>query len=342
MSKQFRVVLVGCGAMAKVWLEYALARANSLGDLVLVALVDLNLASAEAMQQHYQLNCPRYDDLERAIRETQANLVFDVTVPAAHQQVVLTASALGCDVLGEKPLASSMAAARQMCSAVAQAQRSYAVMQNRRYNNQLLAFKQLIAEIGEINTINAQFFIGPHFGGFRDLMDSPLLLDMAIHTFDQARFIAAADAVSVYCHEYNPKGSWYRGNAAAHCIFELSNGAVFSSNASWCAEGLATSWEGEWRVVGTRGSAIWNGTDPPVAEVLQQPDQTGFYRQLVRREIVPTNHSEGHVACLDEMLAALKTATTAATDCHDNIKSLAMVFGALESAKQQRKVPIEL
>ena len=41
-------------------------------------------------------------------------------------------------------------------------------------------------------------------------MESPLLLDMAIHTFDQARFITGADALSVYCHEFNPAGSWYR------------------------------------------------------------------------------------------------------------------------------------
>ena len=37
-------------------------------------------------------------------------------------------------------------------------------------------------------------------------MDSPLVLDMAIHTFDQARFITGANPISVYCHEFNPPG----------------------------------------------------------------------------------------------------------------------------------------
>ena len=61
----------------------------------------------------------------------------------------------------------------------------------------------------------ADFFIGAHFGGFRDEMAHVLLLDMAIHTFDQARKILGADPVSVYCHEFNPAGSWYAGASSA-------------------------------------------------------------------------------------------------------------------------------
>ena len=49
-------------------------------------------------------------------------------------------------------------------------------------------------------------------------MESPLILDMAIHTFDQARFITGADPVSVYCHEFNPPGSWYK-EMQPRCVF---------------------------------------------------------------------------------------------------------------------------
>ena len=71
-------------------------------------------------------------------------------------------------------------------------------------------------------------------------MDSPLLLDMAIHQFDLARMMTGADPEHVYTVEYNPHGSWYRGDAAASCIFEMSNGVVFTFNGSWAAEGCAT------------------------------------------------------------------------------------------------------
>ncbi len=48
--------------------------------------------------------------------------------------------------------------------------------------------------------------------------------------------------------------------------------------------------------------------------------------------------NEGHVGCLDEMFMALIEGRKAETDCSDNIKSMAMVFGAIESAKTGKKI----
>ncbi len=47
---------------------------------------------------------------------------------------------------------------------------------------------------------------------------------------------------------------------------------------------------------------------------------------------------EGHWGCLDEMFASLKEKRFAETDCRDNIESMKMVFGAIESAKSKKKV----
>src|SRR5207248_2903614 len=120
--------------------------------------------------------------------------------------------------------------------------------------------------------LNADFYIGAHFGGFRDEMESPLLLDMAIHTFDAARFASGADPVSVYAEEFNPSWSWYGGNCSATAIFEMTGGLRFTYRGSWCAEGLPTSWESEWRAVGAKGSATWNGESSPLAEVVAETD----------------------------------------------------------------------
>ena len=43
---------------------------------------------------------------------------------------------------------------------------------------------------------------------------------------------------------------------------------------------------------------------------------------------------------LREMLAFLRTGKTPQTECHDNIKSLAMVFAAIESSRKGRRVPV--
>lgn len=323
--------------MARAWAEYAMARS----DCQIVSLVDLAPENARRFAEQNKLECIIHNDLKEAAKYSNPNLVFDITVPDAHRTIVTTALELGCDVLGEKPMASSMEDAKHMLKVAQQSKKSYAIMQNRRYLKNIRELRMMLANgvIGDIGYIGADFFLGPHFGGFRDMMDSPLLLDMAIHTFDQARFIADADPVSVYCHEYNPPGSWYRGNASAICIFEFSNSSVFCYRGSWCAEGFNTSWESDWRIIGSKGTILWDGTNPPVGEVVEKCENDNFMNKAHSIKSTESwSGSEGHTGCLDEMFKALIEGRKAETDCSDNIKSMAMVFGAVESAKKGKKI----
>jgi predicted dehydrogenase len=205
----------------------------------------------------------------------------------------------------------------------------FGIMQNRRFLKQIRAYRQLIADgtIGTPGYLGADFFLGPHFGGFREVMASPLLLDMAIHTFDQARFILRANATAVYCQEFNPPGSWYTGNASAIAIFTMSDGSVFCYRGSWCSVGCPTSWEAEWRASGSIGTAIWDGRSMPWAEVLTagQADTAEAPDCWMGRE--------GHDGCLDELFDALLSGRPAETDAADNRNSLAMVMAAIESAR---------
>ncbi|WP_026326542.1 Gfo/Idh/MocA family protein [Paenibacillus ginsengihumi] len=335
----FRIAVVGCGAMSKAWIQYA----KELPDGEIVALVDLRLEQAEQAAVQYGLNAKAYTDVREAIEQSGANLVFDISIPAAHAGVTTTALQLGCDVLGEKPMAVSMEEARAVTALAEKLGRTYAVMQNRRYLRGIRAFRDLVLHggIGAIGFVNADFFLGPHFGGFREAMESPLLLDMAIHTFDQARFITGKDPVAVYCHEFNPAGSWYAGNAAAVCIFEYADGGVFCYRGSWCSEGCPTSWEASWRVSGSKGTAIWEGAADPYAEIVLPKEErslTHAFRKVEAR--MDWSGREGHAGCLDEMFAALREGRKPETYCTDNIVSMAMVYAALESAQKGEKVRI--
>ncbi|MCZ8515706.1 Gfo/Idh/MocA family oxidoreductase [Paenibacillus filicis] len=339
----FKIVVAGCGSMSKAWIDYARKRE----DAEIVGLVDLRLEQAQAAAQRHGLSCGVYTDIKEAITSEGANLVFDVTIPESHAAVTAAALELGCDVLGEKPMSTSMEEARRLVALAGKQGRTYAVMQNRRYLPQIRAFRELLAAatIGRIGFVNADFFLGPHFGGFRDAMDSPLLLDMAIHTFDQARLITGTDPVSVYCHEFNPPGSWYAGNAAAVCIFEYEDGSVFCYRGSWCSEGRPTSWEADWRISGSLGTAVWDGASAPYAEVVVPDAESGRgFTSRFRRvdaEVNEAGHA-GHAGCLEAMFSALLEGRKPETDCTDNIKSMAMVYGALESARTGQKVMLQL
>jgi predicted dehydrogenase len=280
-------------------------------------------------------------DLGRALAELRPDFVVDVTVPEAHHDVTLAALAAGVPVLGEKPMADSTEHARAMVAASERAGKLYMVSQSRRYDARLHALRRLVVErVGAPGILNSDFYIGAHFGGFRDAMASPLLLDMAIHTLDAARYIAGADPVAVYCEEYNPPWSWYQGAACATAIFEMTGGLRYTYRGSWCAEGRHTSWEAEWRVVGPYGTATWDGAAPPVAEIVVGPG--GFLSQTETHvAALAPDVPAGIAGSLRDFVRALRTGATPMGECHDNIKSLAMVFAAIESAATGKRVIIE-
>ncbi|RAR45818.1 Gfo/Idh/MocA family protein [Paenibacillus sp. MDMC362] len=340
MTTTFKVVIAGCGSMANTWAEYAKGRE----DVEIVGLVDIQEKFAQAFADRHGLFCPIYTNITEALTSSEANIVFDVTIPASHYGISTAALKHGCHVFSEKPLAESMTECLDIVKLAESVGRTHAVMQNRRFDPRIRAFKDLIdsGAIGKPGFIGADFFLGAHFGGFRDLMDSPLLLDMAIHTFDQARMISGADPVSVYCQEFNPPGSWYAGNAMAICIYEMSDGSVFNYRGSWCAEGAQTSWEAAWRVTGEKGTAIWDGHDEIYAEFVAEGDQSGnFIRRYERTEgTLPVMEKTGHHGCLEHMFQALEAGIKPETDCSDNVYSMAMVLAALESAKTGAKVLI--
>jgi predicted dehydrogenase len=327
-----RIVVAGCGAMAQQWIQYALARP----DCRVVGLVDLNLATAQAVAaQHHLIDVAISSNLADTLRQTQADLVFNLAIPAAHRLIALTALQAGCSVMSEKPLAASLAEADELIAAAAAKGLTYSVMQNRRFLKPIRALRRLIADkvIGTPGYIGADFFLGPHFGGFRDVMDDPLLLDMAIHTFDQARLILGSNARSVFCQSFNPPGSWYRGHASAVALFTMDNGAVFCYRGSWCAVGCPTSWESEWRVTGSQGTALWDGKGMPWAETIPS-GSAATATGLQRIEAVDVwSGREGHDGCLDHLFDALLAGLPAETAAADNRNSLAMVMGAIESAR---------
>jgi predicted dehydrogenase len=309
-------------------------------DVKVAGWVDVVPDRAAAAAAELELSTVTGSDLARVISEARPDFVVDVTVPGAHRDVTVTALGLGVPVIGEKPMAHSMEAAREMVAASEKAGKLYMVSQSRRYDARIQAYRRLIELLGPLGILNADFFIGAHFGGFRDEMLSPLVLDMAIHTFDAARYLSGADPVAVYCEEFNPPWSWYKGDACASAIFEMSGGLRFNYRGSWCTEGDHTSWDSEWRAVGPNGTATWNGFDEIRAETVQET--SGFLSTFEQHGVeIEVGVHEGIDGSLRDFLHALETGATPMGECHDNIKSLAMVFAATESASSGRRVMVE-
>lgn len=336
-----RAVLAGCGAMSRTNIEAALAT----GEVTFVGLVDIDPSRAESRAAEFGLSSAEIGaDLASVLDRTHPDFVLDVVVPQARFSVVSTAFEHGCHVLSEKPMADSLAHAQALVEAARWHGRLHAVVQNRRYLDSVRRIRRFIESgaIGRVTSLHCDFFLAPHFGGFREEMDHVLLLDMAIHTFDAARYLAGAMAGAVYCREWEPANSWYRQGSSAVAVVELDGRAVFTYRGSWCADGLRTSWESGWRIVGERGTVTWDGLDDIRSERRSDIRDGLFDRSepVSLPPLDPRDRVGGHHGVMADFVAALCNGGEPETVGHENIKSLAMVFAAIESAETGRRVEI--
>jgi predicted dehydrogenase len=339
---ELKAALVGCGAMSRAWLQAA----AKIPDLRIVGLADLDVERAKRRAAEFSLQgVVVAEDVHQLLSRSRPDLLFDVVVPAARHEVVRAGLAAGCHVLSEKPMAETLADARDLVARARVAGRIHAVVQNRRYVPGVRRIARALRSgvIGAVTGIHADFFLAPHFGGFREAMDHVLLLDMAIHGFDAMRCMTGLGASAVYCQEWNPVNSWYRHGSSAAAIFELENGAVFVYRGSWCAAGLGTSWECAWRFVGAKGALTWDGADQMRIEVVDDGARAGLFDAVAPVEPTPLAAEDrvgGHFGVLSDFVAAVQSASEPETVGHDNIRSLAMVIGAIDSAESGRRVDI--
>lgn len=333
----YEAVVVGAGGISRAWFPPLLAE-----EVQLPYVVDLDVEAARNRIEQYELPSEATDDLSAALAKARPDFVVDLTTPEAHAKVTRTALEAGCHVIGEKPMAASMDEARQMVKAAEDAGKCYMVSQSRRWNPSHEAVRQALVSgaIGAVTTINCDFYVGAHFGGFRAEMDSPLVLDMAIHHFDLARFFTARDPLAVYAHEFNPRGSWYAGDVAGSAIFEMTGESVFTYRGSWCSEGFTTSWNGNWRIIGEKGTLLYEQDEHPRMEVAGEGE--GLVKPGAPVDVPAVEmDKKGMHGALAEMLHFLDTGELPQTECHDNVKSLSMVFGAMESSRAKHRLELQ-
>jgi predicted dehydrogenase len=246
--------------------------------------------------------------------------------------------------LSEKPLAGTLTDAAAIVQQANETGMLHMVAQNYRYHVPVQTLKRLLAsgEFGQVGSVSVEFFKWPHFGGFREEMAYPLIIDMAIHHFDLMRFFLASDPVSVFGRSWNPPWSWYKGDASASVSLEFASGVRVTYNGSWCSTGQETTWNAGWRFECEQG-VITLQDDRVYAQLRNdEPASQRGYSQFKPGEVIEIEPVElGHVAqayLLHEFYEAVTQHKAAATPCQDNIKSLGIVFDVIKSCETGRLV----
>src|SRR5262249_42961876 len=147
------------------------------------------------------------------------DVAFVCTTPAHHEPVVMAALDHGMDVLSEKPIADSLAAAIHVVDAAERAGRKLAITMNHRFDvdKQTLLAGLRSGHHGQLDYLVARFScalraFGSWGGAFRHEMADPLLVEGAVHHLDLLEDLAGAPCSTVYAQTWNPPWGEYAGD----------------------------------------------------------------------------------------------------------------------------------
>jgi len=330
-----KAIVVGLGGRGRGWLKDCMANP----DVEVVAAVEpfaenKNRASSE-------FNFPKekiHDDLSTAIKKAKADFVVDVTPPAEHEKVALTAFENGLNVLGEKPLSDDFDAAKRVVAAGKKAGVKHMITQNYRWNGQPRTTRKLVAEgqYGPVGQLDISFYMswadipGSHY------VNQPymFLTDMGIHHFDMMRYVIGQEPETVQAVTWNLPWGWHKGDAAQIVVFKFPGNLYASHRAVGCTLGKRTGWNGEWRIETQKGTITWE------ADKIFHTQEHRADPQ-VRTEIPQvTEGLGGPPQLLKDFVQALKDNKQPECNAEDNLKSMRMVFGALKSTKEKREVKL--
>ncbi|MEO2077400.1 MAG: Gfo/Idh/MocA family oxidoreductase [Bacillus sp. (in: firmicutes)] len=343
MTNSLRIIQVGLGGWGWSWTQVVLDSPH----WELAAIVDINPELLDKACNHYKINpSVAFQNLSEAVKEVKADAVLILVPPNFHADIALEAFENKLHCIVEKPLAGTFEDCQKIVEAAERSGCKLMVSQNYRYKRAPQTVKKIIKEnvIGELGSVYINFQKSPQFTGFRTEMEEPLIIDMAIHHFDQVRGILGLEPVSIKAQSWNPKWSWFKGNAVASVIFEMSNGSVVSYTGSWVSKGWETTWDGDWRIQGEDGEIVWANN-----EVVIKPHD--IFKSVFMKGARESNgelfvdlidlEAEERWASLQEFAEAIHENREPETSGRDNLKSLAMVLGAVQSVKTGEKVFID-
>jgi predicted dehydrogenase len=283
--------------------------------------------------------------VEEAITAVPADGLIDVTPAPCHESTTIPALAAGLHVLVEKPISDTMASAKAMVRVASRNKRTLMVTQQYRYNDQPRCLRKLIADgvIGEVDHMVVEFQIQGLLFGWRQRMEHPFLMDMAIHHFDLMRYLLGSEPVRVMAQTWNPKVSNTRGDMNAFAWIEFDGGARVNYTGTFAAPGVDTGWNGRWVITGTKGSLVWNPRDEwgPI-RLFRQDADLSQYRENQFFTPLPEVWGEpiwaesigatGHHYDLYHWRACAETGAEPETSGRDNLHTLALTLAAVRSA----------
>lgn len=276
---------------------------------------------------------------DNVLNDPRIKMVTIAAPTRFHYDLARRALESGKHVLVEKPICETTQQAEDLVQLAHKLGLTLAVGQIERHNPAVRAARNLI-DTGAVGDTLAAVSRRVSGGGSR-IHDVGVILDLAIHDIDVARYLLGGEAVGVYCAA--GEGSEIPGREdRAHIVVDFDNGAFATLEANWrspvkvrrmsltCSKGNLD--------IDYQTQSIERSTSSLLA-----PDDANLYNVPREYEVhrIAVQNQEPLKNELRDFLRACETGTPPLVGGEDGLANLRVARAALLSARERRRVTIE-
>lgn len=326
-----RWALVGASTIAKEWVIPAIKAKGGVPAFV----VSADPARARAYADANGI-ARATTSLSEALEGVDA--VYISTTNELHKAQTLAAAKAGKHVLCEKPLALNLADAREM---VAACRAAGVVMGTNHHLRNAATHRAMRAAIaaGRIGKplfarVFHAVYLPPHLQGWR--IKNPeagagVVADITVHDADTLRFVLGEEALEVTAFVQQAGMGAPGIEDGVMGVVRFSSGLLAQFHDAFTTKYVSTGFE----VHGTAGSLVASDcmTQRPIGNVILRSDKG--------EEALHLDHGDLYERSVAAFHRAVAGNNAPAATGEDGVRSMAIAFAALESARTGRAVPVE-
>lgn len=338
--KKFKIGIVGCGRIASVYLD-AFQKMKDVVDVC--GATDKVLQRAEDFSTHFP-GCRPFERLEDMLKE-DLDVVHVLTPHFLHKEHVIASLKAGKHVLTEKPIAIHVTDAHEMMETAAISNRCLGVIFQNRYIPGIQEARRLVeaGELGKplgafsnLNWYRPASYYECDWKGRWETEGGGVVIDQAIHSIDLVRYLINSPVESIQAHIDRRVLTNIEVEDVADAAIRFANGALYSF---YACNYYTHNADIRIQVHFTNGMVTLTDNDTVILE----------HKGEEPRIILSDGGTEGgesywgkhHLTQLQDFYHCLDSGKTVPTDPADATKTLEVVQGIYQSAREGKIVYLD-
>ncbi|WP_108651084.1 inositol 2-dehydrogenase [Dongshaea marina] len=334
MTSKLNVAIIGAGRIGQVHAKTIL---NTLPEARIKYIADNNPAAQQWVES---LGGPQFTLTPGDIfQDKEIDAVLICSSTDTHVEYIIEAANAGKHVFCEKPIDHDLSKIHSALEAVEQNEVKFQIGFNRRFDHNFSAVKQAIeaGQVGELRFIN----ITSRDPGAPPVdyikVSGGIFMDMTIHDFDMARYLACSEVTEVYAKGammVDPEIGKAGDYDSAAIMLTFANGCIAMINN--CRE-ASYGYDQRVEVFGSLGAMEIENDTPSKARL----STASGVNQEKPLHFFMDRYTQSYMSEIHEFIQAITQNRKLTTCAADGLKSVEIAKAALQSAKEGRPIPMK-